>query len=463
MSRTNDEATDRTIANVTAHARTPSLALALAVALALVGCAEPEAESEVSPTGPWVTWRSEYITYHTRPDDSLADESDVRAVESKLVELWDFLGVEPAARGAIEWYRFRDVSDWQARGSDVCPGASAGCSRGPVIFGPSRVFEHEVVHAALHGASAPPELLAEGLALALSCLPEEEDLLTETTPSDWRTVLRSEANIFGAKLVMRLLRESPSSFMRFYRSIDYEAGADELATAFRAVYDASLDDAWRLAQSDPNQYHCAPFWACRHPAPDQRDFELSRTRGGADSGLLLPSTATMLRITDGAGRIALRRCDGQDAEGFLPVVSTTDTWILPAQQQLAVHVLYEQPATLSVAALSADSSSRCDGALPFQVREVPSRKPLVMAAVDEPQFLNITTDVPSTLRIGDPLPLLRGEDGWFGDVCTRCENGTVLDCTMTGGAALQAPVWLRMTRDASAPAASLTVTLGFYR
>jgi hypothetical protein len=460
MSRTNDEATDRTIATVTSHAATPSLALALALA---VGCGEPEAPSAVVPVGPWATWRSEYVTYHARPDDSLADESDVRAVESKLVELWDFLGVEPAARGAIEWYRFRDVTDWQARGSDVCPGTSAaGCSRGATIFGPSRVFEHEVVHAALHGASAPPELLAEGLALALSCLPEEDDLLAETTPSDFRAVLRSEANIFGAKLVMRLLRESPSSLMRFYRSIDYDAGADELAAAFRAVYDASLDDAWRLAQSDPNQYHCTPFWACRRPAPDQRDFELSRVRGGADSGLLLPTTATALRITEGAGRIALRRCDGQDAEGFLPVVSTPDTWILPAQQQLAVQVLYDVPATLSVAPLSADTSSRCDGALPLQVTGVPSRRPLVMAAVDEPQFLNITTDVPSTLRIGDPVPLLRGEDGWFVDVCTRCENGTVLDCTMTGGAVVQAPVWLRMTRDASVPAASLTVTLGFY-
>jgi hypothetical protein len=217
----------------------------LAVVLAFAGCVE---EFELPPA----IARSKYIVYHTAADASTICMDDLLAREDRFIERTaTLLGVDPPADTIrFVWDPEQDESElWTA-----CDWSLA-CYLHPSEGGPSIVLSqsptqhHELVHAvdAQGLGTDVHRTLVEGLAEYLGSLQTSffsagyfpaafKSMLEESpVPSDYRLAMHFVGSVFalhGAEKYKELRAKVPQN-----------AGQDEFAAAFEAVYGRPFDDA----------------------------------------------------------------------------------------------------------------------------------------------------------------------------------------------------------------------------
>jgi hypothetical protein len=216
-----------------------------ALALALAGCGVD------FPLPPRVAG-SEYIDYHTDVDASVICMDDLLAREDRFIERTaGLLGVDPPS-GTID-YVWEPAADgtkpWECpdmRAEDCYQHSEDGIS---VVVSDSLSQHHELVHAIEHRAMRPDghNTLEEGLAEYLGTLnvstfttdkfPDEfkEMLAASPMPGDYRLAMHFVGSIFA--------RHGVEKFRALYMKMPTDAGLDEFAAVFEAVYGQTLDAA----------------------------------------------------------------------------------------------------------------------------------------------------------------------------------------------------------------------------
>jgi hypothetical protein len=113
--------------------------------------------------------RSRLFEYHTREPATLCPTLLDR-LDEHASTIGTKVGVDPAAGRQFRYYKFRDPADFAA--AKACPDGVGACG-GRAVYSTKFFHAHELVHAyAFRGwASHSAGLLAEGVAVALSCDP----------------------------------------------------------------------------------------------------------------------------------------------------------------------------------------------------------------------------------------------------------------------------------------------------
>src|SRR5205814_1470539 len=167
----------------------------------------------------------------------------------------------------VTYYKFADTADFAAHND--CPTGSGGCTTSEsAVQSVNGLDLHELVHAYLFATGYPPNVLVEGVAVAVSCT--ADSYYTEKPTETWEQLAddmfstKDTVSVYrdGAWLVGYLLDVfGPQRFMTLYATLGSGVDSATMDAAFQAVYGQSLADIWAAALADtPPRNVCV--WQC---------------------------------------------------------------------------------------------------------------------------------------------------------------------------------------------------------
>lgn len=238
----------------------------VAATLLLTACGNTSPNADF-PSGQ--TWSSAHFEYHTRTTEADACPDVPNVLEEHFMTLQAYLGFAWPAGSKVTYYKFTDAADFAAHGH--CPADAGGCAPGTSVESTQALDTHELVHAYLAPTGAPPWVLVEGVAVALSCTGHNYKNQKPTLSWDQLASVQSgavdpvTAYSAGAWLVGYLLAvHGGGPFLEVYESLPRSPSSSEMDAAFTRVYGQSLADIWAaaLAEDQPRNT-CA--WQCSRP------------------------------------------------------------------------------------------------------------------------------------------------------------------------------------------------------
>jgi hypothetical protein len=248
--------------------------------------------------------QSTHFEYWARASDTKVCPDVLATLEANFSTLQGYLGFDWPRGARVQYYKFLDAQDFSAHAG--CPKDAGGCARQTNVLTTNAMDTHELVHAYLYPTGAPPLVLVEGAAVALSCTARGYDKPTlgweelATVPPfsvDPVTVYSA-----GAWLVAYLLDElGPQRFISLYGSIGAGATSAELDAAVRRVYGQSLAALWTAALAEA-QPRSTCIWECSG-APLPLDGSVVDTAGACGPDIArtfsLPTDGTISFSLDG--------------------------------------------------------------------------------------------------------------------------------------------------------------------
>jgi hypothetical protein len=218
------------------------------------------------------TWSSAHFDYHVRASESDTCPDVLTALEQHFNVLQTYLGFDWPAGVKIAYYKFTDAADFAANGR--CPADAGGCAPGTSVESSQSLDTHELVHAYLAPFGAPPWVLTEGVAVALSCTSRDYAGPKPTLGWDQLASVQSgaadpvTAYSAGAWLVGYLLSAyEPKQFLNLYRVLPRDADSVQMDAVYRQVYGVGLADIWAAALAEDQPRNNCPWQCAGAPLP----------------------------------------------------------------------------------------------------------------------------------------------------------------------------------------------------
>jgi hypothetical protein len=280
-------------------------------AFVVLACAGGVGATACGPDLPERMWRSEHVHYFSRAGDDSVCPAVLDELEAHAAVIADLFHIEPTP---VTYYKFGGIDDYD-RNADCAAGADT-CASNATVRSADSFDRHALIHAYLAPYGRPPPLLAEGAAVALSCT------RTPRPTGSWRdayTADRLSPQLAGAGgwlagYLMRMFRAT--WLVNFYGSVEINATPDEFAQVFADIYGMTLDEVWAAAISVPQAPLRCPWECGARPAvpTDGAVHPLTPVcgAGALQLSLDLPAGSVTRWRIDGAGRFAVRSCDGND-------------------------------------------------------------------------------------------------------------------------------------------------------
>jgi hypothetical protein len=220
--------------------------------------------------------RSELFAYHTQGSEPLCPgvlpllDRHARVTSARLG-----LELDPAD-APFRYYQFESAQALEDSG--VCP-TTTHCEHGEAVYSTAPFFAHELAHAYVERAwgTYPVGLLAEGVAVALSCQPTlSRALALDEQPeiADWREVLYTSGSdnsleyLAGGALVTLLAsRYGWSSVGALFQRTPAGVSAADFEHEFASVFPISMDEAWADALRGGESPPCFQAWTCDDATP----------------------------------------------------------------------------------------------------------------------------------------------------------------------------------------------------
>ncbi|HKO49440.1 MAG TPA: hypothetical protein VJV79_17045 [Polyangiaceae bacterium] len=291
-----------------------------------------------------MSFGSARFQYHARADDLSVGPSVLELLEGYGVAADALLGLSPTDHLPIAYYKYRDLRDLQEQGP--CGEGYAGCEfkRSGVleVHSPLSVDEHELTHAYAAALGAPPEFLVEGIASSFSCYLGVEDRFRAGERPRWldRTWAESlfpEQTLdapFSVFTTWLLDSFGVERFKKFYGSLARTAGPGEVAAAFFASYQTSLDSAWMSFVTAPSHRLCLAMSACA-AEPALGSVAFTTAAEGFRAGLPILASGVLVSHLDLETPV-VRACSSQDAlpgfYGYWPLLPHRNSVFLPGRQ-----------------------------------------------------------------------------------------------------------------------------------
>jgi hypothetical protein len=236
-------------------------------------------------------FRTAHFDYYARATDDTICPDLAGPLEDHFATLQSYFGFDWPAGRKVTYYKFADMADFAA--NDDCPAEAGGCTNSySDVESINGLDVHELVHAYLFATGYPPQVLVEGVAVALSCTATVNSYFTEKPTDTWDQLAgamfstQDPVTVYrdGSWLVGYLLDVyGPQPFMTLYTSLEAGVDATTMDAAFQKIYGQSLADIWAavLADSQPRNV-C--IWQCSRP-PIALDGSALDTTGvcGTDS------------------------------------------------------------------------------------------------------------------------------------------------------------------------------------
>ena len=243
----------------------PAIVLGALLSAMLGGCQPAEGLPEVRLDRELPSdrvWQSPHFAYHARAEDAAICGDLLAELERHFFHLQATLGFTWPAGRIIHYYKFIDAADYLANAP--CPAGSGGCTTSQGVYAYDPFEQHELVHAYLWPMGAPPTVISEGVAVAMSCTQgiAESPTLSLVDALPLRAAL-SDQRVYdtGGRLVRYLIDHyGPDTFLRFYASLPNEVDLPDLDAAMRSTFGASVEEVW--AATLETHASCPPPFAC---------------------------------------------------------------------------------------------------------------------------------------------------------------------------------------------------------
>jgi hypothetical protein len=426
------------------------------VLLAVAGCSDPQEG--------FVSFGSARFQYHARADDVSVGPSVLERLERYGVAADALLGLSPTDHLPIAYYKYRDLRDYQEHGP--CDADSAGCEfqRSQVleVHSPLSVDEHELTHAYTAALGTPPKFLFEGIASSVSCYGGVEDWFQAGQRPFWLDRTWTESLFperpfdapFSVFTTWLLDSFGVERFKGFYRALARTADPSEVATAFVASYEISLDAAWTSFVSAPNHRLCLAMSACGAELA-LGNVEFTTAAEGFRVGLPIVGSGLLVSHVDVEIPV-VRACSKQDAlpgyYGYWPVLPHSNSVFLPgregyvlaARNQLLTPGHGDLRSVLAVGAAAVPGGSTdCSTANTISVDGFETG----VVLWSQPDFtFRLSSNQRALMRTGVRIEALDPGDVVV-EVCGTCSGGQLGECsTVPGGFIADGPAepWLRV-------------------
>ena len=230
---------------------------------ALMACTESREKERV--------WNAPGFTYVSQEQDRAVCEAVLGTLTHHRNSIVSFLGLNDAHVGQVRYQKFLHRQDLAARGH--CSPHSSACFFRQFGIESYQPFEqHELIHAYLAHLGDSHKLLEEGVAEALTCdatLVSRSDVPVELA---WSRVAWASTDVSalrglyqaGGWFVAYLLKAyQPHLFAHFYKLVEPQDEAAEVAVKFASVYSAELAEVWTKALAQTGiDGPCVYAYAC---------------------------------------------------------------------------------------------------------------------------------------------------------------------------------------------------------
>lgn len=221
-----------------------------------------------SPALPDQVVKGRWVRYHYWADQGAPCPEAVEQIDRLVDQLAIRFERPPPADFRIDYYRVRNLGEVRAH----CRPSVTACAPGNTVFSTAWTHDHEITHAFLSRLGRPPDLFAEGIAVAMGCGParwvgdelEPVDLEPLVDNSTWLKGVGWEVNypVAGSFTRWLIVGHGMSAFLRFYESTPYEASRSQVEAHFRDAFGVELSDAltqWRDGSPSRDGEYCMPL------------------------------------------------------------------------------------------------------------------------------------------------------------------------------------------------------------
>jgi hypothetical protein len=426
------------------------------VLLAVAGCGDPK--------GGFGSFGSGRFQYHARADDVSVGPSVLEQLERYGAAADALLALSPTDHLPIAYYKYRDLRDLQEHGP--CGEGNAGCEFPRLgmleVHSPLSVDEHELTHAYAAALGDPPDFLKEGIASSVSCNWGVEDRFVAGERPRWLDRTWTESLFpeqpldapFSAFTTWLLDDFGVERFKGFFGALGRSSGPSDMAAAFAASYQTSLDSAWTAFVTAPTHRVCLAMSACA-AEPALGNVEFTTAADGFRAGLPIPASGLLVSHLDGETPV-VRACAKEDAlpayYGYWPLLQHENAvylpgregYVLAARNQLLTPGHGDLRSLLAVAEAGVSSGSAdCSTAQTISVNGFE----LGVVLWSQPDFIfRLSSSQSELLRTSVRIEALDPGDVMV-EVCGTCSGGQLGECsTVPGGFTADglAEPWLRV-------------------
>lgn len=216
---------------------------------------------------------SQFFEYHNQVQEPLCPTLLSR-LDQHAQMIGDKIGLTLDTDDPYRYYKFRDAAAF-AEDSGGCHPENGACALGDAVYSTTYFHAHEQAHDYVFRAWSgwSNDLLVEGEAVALSCIPfyelEPGQKPVDVVGSlDWRGLMKlngdSSEGYGAAGFFITYLAEQYGwqSVERLHRKVPRNSGVDDLEQAFAEVYPMSIDQVWADALGTAGASPCQKDWQC---------------------------------------------------------------------------------------------------------------------------------------------------------------------------------------------------------
>jgi hypothetical protein len=253
-------------------------------------------------------FQTAHFDYYTRASDDTICPDLAGPLEEHFAALQSYFGFDWPPGRKVTYYKFADMADFTA--NNDCPAGSAACTNSQsVVQSVDGLDLHELIHAYLFATGYPPNVLVEGVAVAVSCT--ANSYYTEKPTETWDQLAD---DMFSTKDIVSVYRDGawlvgylldvfgPQPFMTLYATLGSGVDAATMDAAFQNIYGQSLADIWAAALAE-SQARNVCVWQCSRPpiALDGSAFDTTGVCGTAsDHPFTLTAESVVSLATSGA-------------------------------------------------------------------------------------------------------------------------------------------------------------------